>query len=566
MFDTLPQKATAMSQWSWSQFEPYYHNLATRPLDNGTVTAFLTDWTRLSERVDEVSQRLYVAITLNTADEEAEQRFHTFLDEIYPAVQKAEQQLKEKLLNSNLEPTGFDMPLRNMRSEAALFRPENLPLFTKEAKLSSQYDKIIGAQTVQWAGQELTLTQLLPVYQSPDRARREQAWQLAAARQLADRAAMNELWQEFLSLRQQVAANADQPDYRAFCWEKLHRFDYTPADCRHFHEAIEAEAVPAASRIYEKRRQRLKVEALRPWDLEVDPLGQPPLRPFREVAELLAKSAATFQHLDPQLGAYFEMMIREGLLDLDNRKNKAPGGYCTNFAAAKRPFIFMNVVGLHDDVQTMLHEAGHAFHVFETTGLPYHQQLQLGEEFGEVASIGMELLAAPHLIAEGSFYSKAEAARARIEHLERGILFWPYMAVVDAFQHWVYENPAAAMNPANCDTQWSRLWQRFMPGVDWSGLEEQMMTGWQRKLHIFQAPFYYIEYGLAQLGAVQVWRNSLSNEREAVASYRRALALGGTTSLPELYTTAGAKFAFDGPTLRAAVNLMEETIANLELV
>jgi oligoendopeptidase F len=363
-----------------------------------------------------------------------------------------------------------------------------------------------------------------------------------------------------------VAANADLNDYRTFRWQKLHRFDYTPADCFRFHEAIEAEVVPAARRICEKRRQRLGVETLRPWDLEVDPLGRPSLRPFQDGLELQTKCAAVLHRLDPQLGAYFDTMMREGLLDLDNRKNKAPGGYCTNFAAVKRPFIFMNAVGLNEDVQTLLHESGHAFHIFETAQLPYYQHLQVGDEFGEVGSMAMELLAASYLSEADGFYSEAEAARARIEHLEHIVLFWPYMAVVDAFQHWVYENPAKAMNPDNCDARWAALWQRFMPDVDWSGLEPEMMTGWQRKLHIHQAPFYYVEYGLAQLGSVQVWRNSLTDEVGAVTSYRRALALGGTVSLPELYTAAGATFAFDAPTLRAAVKLTEDTVADLESV
>ncbi|MCL4297180.1 MAG: M3 family oligoendopeptidase [Anaerolineae bacterium] len=566
MFDTLPQEAAPMSQWSWSQIEPYYHDLATRTLSKATVESFLSDWTRLSERVDEVHQRLYIATTLNTADHESERRFHTFLDKIYPAAEDAEQRLKEKFLNSGLEPAGFELPLQRMRAEAVLFRPANLPLFTEEQKLSAQYDKLVGGQTVQWEGQELTLSQLHPVYQETERTRREQAWRLSAERQLADREAINGLWQNFLGLRQQVTANTGLKDYRAFRWQQLHRFDYTPADCFRFHEAIEAEVVPVAQRIYEKRRQRLGVASLRPWDLEVDPLDRSPLRPFTDVTELQTKSAAIFHRLDPRLGAYFDIMRSEGLLDLDNRKNKAPGGYCNALAAAKRPFIFMNAVGLHDDVQTMLHEAGHAFHVFESSSLPYYQQLQVGEEFGEVASMTMEFLGAPYLSTADGFYSQAEAARARIEHLEGSILFWPYMAVVDAFQHWVYENPALALDPAQCDARWAALWQRFMPGVDWNGLEQEMMTGWQRKLHISQVPFYYIEYGLAQLGAVQVWHNSLTDEAGAVASYRRALALGGTVSLPKLYAVAGAKFAFDAPTLRAAIKLMEETITTLEAV
>lgn len=567
MFDSLPHSPKTLQQWSWSQIEPYYLNLAARELHAENVTTFLSDWTHLTECVDELQQRLYVGTTLNTADVEAEHRFHTFLDEIYPATQAAEQRLKEKLLASGLEPANFDLPLRRMRTEAAIFSPANLPLFSEEQKLANQYNKLIGAQTVQWEGQEQTLLQLQSVYQETDRTRREQAWRLTAQRQLADRAAINQLWQQFLSLRQQLAANAGSADYRAFRWQQLLRFDYTPADCMSFHTAIETVVVPAATRIYEKRRQRLGLASLRPWDLNVDPLGHAPLRPFKDVASFQSKTAAIFHQVDPQLGAYFDSMIRDNLLDLANRKNKAPGGYCTAFASAKQPFIFMNAVGLHDDVQTLLHEGGHAFHVFETRPLPYFQQLQVGMEIAEVASMAMELLASPYLTKmAGGFYDEAEAARARIEHLEGIIQFWPYMAVVDAFQHWVYEHPTAAADPTNCDARWAALWQRFMPGVDWSGLEQEMVTGWQRKAHIFDVPFYYVEYGLAQLGAVQVWRNALADQTGAVACYRRALSLGATASLPELYAAAGAKFAFDADTLREAVNLMEETIASLETV
>jgi oligoendopeptidase F len=552
-------------QWSWPQIEPYYQDLAARMLTAPVVAQWLTDWSRLSECVEEMGTRLYVATTVNTADEEAERRFNAFLDEIVPAVEVAEQALKEKLLASGLEPEGFGVPLRNMRAEAALFREANVPLLIEEAKLSNEYDKITGARTVTWEGQEVTLYQLQPVYQDPDRARRERAWRLVAERQLADREAINALWQRFLRLRRQLAVNADYGgDYRAYRWQDMLRFDYSPADCARFHQAIEAVAVPAATRIYERRRQRIGVETLRPWDLDVDPLGRPPLRPFTDVAELQTKTAAIFHRVDPQLGAYFDIMMREGLLDLDNRKNKAPGGYCEFFAAARRPFIFMHAVGLHGNVQTLLHEGGHAFHDFEKSQLPYHQQREVGYEFSEVASMAMELLTAPYLAAADGFYTEVDAARARVEHLEEIILFWPYMAVVDAFQHWAYENPDAALDPANCDAQWAALWERFMPDVDWSGLEQEMMTGWQRKLHIHQAPFYYVEYGLAQLGAVQVWRSALRDQAGAIADYRRALALGGTVPVPQLFAAAGAKFAFDADTLRDAIGLMEETIATLD--
>ena len=299
----------------------------------------------------------------------------------------------------------------------------------------------------------------------------------------------------------------------------------------------------------------------------MDPFGRPPLHPFASMAELEARTSAIFHAVDPQLGEYFEIMRREYLLDLDNRKNKAPGGYCTDFPITERPFIFANSIGVHDDVQTLLHEGGHAFHVFESAALPYCWHMQIPWEFMEVASMSMELLAAPYLALDfGGFYTPAQAARARIEHLERSLLFWPYMAVVDAFQHWVYENPAAAIHPANCDSAWADLWRRFMPGVNWSGLDQEMCTGWQRKAHIHTDPFYYVEYGLAQLGAMQVWANALRDQAGAVAAYRRALALGDTASLPELFSAAGAHFAFDAGALSQAVGLILRTVEDLEQI
>lgn len=564
MFKNLSANPVDFLAWNWEDIEPYYRSLSERVLDADNIQDWLSDWSKIAGRVSEMYQRLYVATTVNTEDSAAQQRYEAYLDGIYPKAQEAEQQLKEKLLASGLEPANFAIPLRNLRTQAELFRQENLPLQTEELKLSNEYDRLIGAQTVAWDGGEITLSQLQPVYQEVERERRERAWRLAAERQLADRQAINELWVKYLDLRQQMARNAGFEDYRSYRWRQYQRFDYTPQDCRTFHAAIEQVVVPAARQVYENRRQRLGVERLRPWDLFVDPGGRPPLRSFSGVGELIEKTAAIFEQVDPQLGEYFEVMRREGLLDLDNRKGKAPGGYCTEYAVVHRPFIFMNSVGIHDDVQTLLHEGGHSFHVFESAGLPYLQQRDVPMEFAEVASMAMELLASPYLSERrGGFYNEQDAARARSEHLESSLLFWPYMAVVDAFQHWVYENAEAARHPANCDACWSGLWDRFMVGIDWGGLEQEKATGWQRKLHIHQAPFYYIEYGLALLGAVQVFRNARRDQQLAVSQYRLALSLGGTVGLPELFATAGAKFAFDVATLQEAVALMMTTLEEL---
>ncbi len=561
----LPRTSAEVMDWTWEQYAPYYAELDGRPVEPGGAAAWLSDWTHLSELLDEAGVRLHVAYTLDTRDEAAEKKHHAFQENIVPPARAAEQRLKQKLLAGGWPVEGMEAPLRNMRAEAELFREANLPLFTEERKLADEYDKIIGAQTVTWEGREITVTQLQPVYLDADRARREKAWRLAAERQLADRDKINEIWRKLLDVRRRLARNADCPDYRAYRWRQLLRFDYEPADCEKFHAAIAATAARAATELYEKRRRRLAVDTVRPWDLAVDPLHRPPLRPFADPAELAGGAARIFQRVDPDLGRYFDIMRAEKLLDLDNRKGKAPGGYCTAFPVAGRPFIFMNAVGLHDDVQTVLHEAGHSFHVFESNHLPYEQQKTPPMEFAEVASMAMELLAAPYLARdEGGFYSPADAARARVEHLEKSLMFWPYMAVVDAFQHWVYAHPDDAADPDRCDAAWAGLWRRFMPDVDYSGFDDVVATGWQRKLHIHCYPFYYVEYGLAQLGAAQVWRRSLDDHRQAVSDYRRALSLGGAATLPALYAAAGAKFAFDAVTLRDAVDLMMETIATLD--
>jgi oligoendopeptidase F len=564
MNSSLPDNAILFLDWPWSQIEPYFKSLSAQSLDENTISDWLADWSELSKLLDEAYWRLYDATAVNTADQGAERKYKYFLDEIRPRAKAAEQKLKEKLLASEIIPAGYEVPLRDLRAQADLFREANLPLLSEDKKLAVEYDKLIGDQTVMWDGEELTLPQLQPVYQKSDRMLRERAWRLAAERQLADRERINALWVEFLDLRRTIAANADLPDYRSYRWRELLRFDYTPQDCFQFHQAIADVIVPAAISVYEKRRDRLGLTSLRPWDLTVDPFGKLPLKPFSTSKELETKTSNIFHQVDPQLGENFEIMCNEGLLDLENRKSKAPGGFCSHYQSSERPFILMNAVGIHEDVQILLHEGGHAFHVFECGHLPYFF-LDVPAEFAEVASMSMELLAAPYLTDDrGGFYTYEQAARARIQFLESILLFWPYMAVVDAFQQWVYENHQAAMDAANCDAQWAQLWERFMPGVDWGGLESEMMTGWQRKIHIFSDPFYYVEYGLAQLGAIQVWRNSISDRADAVAAYRKALSLGTSVTLPQLYSAAGAKFAFDAETLQQAVDLIQKTISEQE--
>jgi oligoendopeptidase F len=545
---------------------PHMRELAERPLTDQNLTRWLAEWSHVRALLEETRARLEVAAAMDTSDAAAEARFNAFQEKVYTPALAAEQGIRENLLSSGLAPPpGFEIPLRDMRADAELFCEQNLDLAAEEQKLVNAYNRIVGAQTADWEGEEVTLYELEAKLQDPDRATREHAWRRRVERQLADQKAIDALWADLVGLRHQMALNAGFEDYRAFRWQQLHRFDYTPEDCARFHRAIEKVTVPAVRRIHERYRGCLGVKRLRPWDLEVDPLGRPPLEPFRDAQDLEQKAAAIFRRIDPELGATFDAMRRDGLLDLENRKDKAPHGWCTTFPLVRKPFIFMNAVGWQRDVVMLLHEAGHAFHVFEMAELPYIHQLQVPAEFLEVASMAMELLAGPYLTADaGGFCSEADAARARVKHLEDAIIVsWPYIAAMDSFQHWVYANPDAAGDGATSGARWGEIWLRLMPGVDWGGLDDALQVSWQAIPHFFGWPLSGIEYGIAQLGAVQVWRNALDDWADALWRYREALSLGGTVSLPKLYEAAGAKLVFDAETLGEAVALMERTIARL---
>lgn len=566
MFKNLPQDATQAVDWTWEEYAPYAQDLLERDLSEANFHEWMLDNSQLIDLIYEAFSRLRLAIDVDTTDEAATQKYMTFLQTIVPEMRRFNFEASKKLVASGFEPDDLAVAMRGIRSEIDLFREANLPLLTQEQELQTEYDKIAGVQTIEWGGEERTLAQLQPVFLEKDRDRRETAFRAMMQRQLDDRTALNDLWVKLFNVRHEIATNADFDNYLDYRWKFMGRFDYTPDDAREFHAAIESVVVPAVKRLHDKRRQQLGYATLRPWDLFVETADHEPLKPFQSGAELEAITENIFTQVHPDLGGHIKTMRDNGLFDLENRKGKSPGGYCMSLNTLKMPFIFMNAVGLHDDVQTMLHEAGHAFHVFESNDLPYSVQRNYPMEFAEVASMSMELLAAPQLSAEGSFYTEAEAARARLEHLEGIITFWPYMAVVDSFQHWAYTNGDAALDPAACDAQWTALWDRYMQGVDYSGLDDFVATGWHRKLHIYQFPFYYIEYGLAQLGAVQVWANSLKDHEAALADYRAALALGGTATLPDLFARAGAKLSFDADTLQQAVDLVESTIGELEAV
>jgi oligoendopeptidase F len=568
MIKNLPATPEAILAMEWIDYEPYFKSLQSTELTKDNIAGWLADWSAIADRLDEQYTRRFVATTQYTADEEIEKNFNHFIESIQPNARTEEQKLKEKLLASGLQPANFKMGLKKMHAEASIFNQANLELLTEEQKLNGEYDKILGAQTMIWEGEERTASQMYPLLQNKDRAIREKAWKMMVDTRVKNRDAIHQLWKKFMKVRLEIAQNAGLPDYRAYAWAQKFRFDYSPEDCKTFHSAIEEVVVPAVTKIYEKRRQKLGVESLRPWDQLVDTSDKSQLKPYDTIEEFKSKTKDIFTQVDPKFGEYFQILMDRGLLDLESRKNKAPGAYNLIYCASQNPFIFMNNTGAHLDVDTILHEGGHAFHAFEALSVPYfHERAEtyVPAEFAEVASMAMELLASPYITKEhGGFYTEGEAARARLEHLEGIITFWPYMALVDAFQHWVYENPQNGSDPVQCDEKWGELWDRFIPGIDHGGFEDAKKTYWHRQGHIHTMPFYYIEYGLAQLGAVQVWANALKDQKKAVEDYRKALALGSTVSLPELFQAAGAKLSFDAKTLKVYVDLIVEQMEKLE--
>jgi oligoendopeptidase F len=418
--------------------------------------------------------------------------------------------------------------------------------------------------TVEWEGEEKTPAQLLPYLESADRSQREAAFKLRADAYMRQREVFASLFDSMYDLRQQVARNAGFANFRDFTHQEKNRFDYTPDDCIRFQAAVEEAILPAVTRILDKRRRNMNLAALRPWDTAVDPKGRPALKPFASVDELVTRSAAVLGHVDPDFRGYLNAMAEAGLLDLDNRKGKAPGGYSASLNFRKMPLIFMNAVGIDDDVRTLLHEAGHAFHSFEASRLPLLFQRHPGSEMAEVASMSMELLAAPFIGAkDGGYYTENDARRSRSELLEGIVLFFPHCASVDAFQHWIYCYEEGRDADAR-DGKWLELRRRFEgDSIDWTGLDRERIARWYQQLHFFGYPFYYIEYGIAQLGALQVWQNSRRDQRGAVQRYRSALSLGATERLPDLFAAAGARLIFDPAGMRDLVGSVEEELARL---
>jgi len=579
----------AIDLGDWPQIEPLFGQLEARAVQCSTpaeLEHWLVDWSELSAALDEEASRRYIAMTCHTDSADAEKAYLHFVENVDPQLKPRQFALERiyvahpqraELLKVGVQASGrapkdklklelqrrYEVFDRDVKNHVELFRPENVALETEDAKLCQQYQKLSGSLTVNFRGEEKTLVQMGRYLEEPDRALRQEAWELVAKRRLQEVDKFEDIFDQLINLRERIARNAGFKNYRDYAFRRLGRFDYTPEDCTRFHDSVAREVMPAVREIHSARRHQLRLDQLhpghlRPWDLAVDPQNRPPLKPFGQVDEMVARTQKIFDRLDGELAGGFKRMQDLRLLDLDNRKGKAPGGYQSTLSEARVPFIFMNAIGQQRDVETILHEAGHAFHALAATSEDLYAYRSAPIEFCEVASMSMELLGNEFI---EEFYPAAEANRARRTHLEGIIAFFPWMATVDAFQHWIYTHPGHSRGERAA--AWLELMDRFGGDVDWTGYEAARAHLWHRQLHIFLHPFYYVEYGIAQLGALQVWANSKRDKVKALNDYKRALALGGSRPLPELFAAAGCPFRFDTATIKPLIELARTELAKL---
>ena len=544
----------------WGQVEPIFDRLESRPIASpAELERWLLDLDELAACLGEYAARRYIDMTCHTDDPEIERRYLHWVEQIEPKCKPRWHRLKVRYLESphrsGLDRRAYEVYDRHVRARVELFREENVPLLTELTTLDQQYDKLCGVMTVQFRGEERTLPQMGRFQEDPDRGLRREAWEAVASRRLRDREAIEALFERMLELRQVVAGNAGFDDYRAYAWKSRARFDYTPEDCLRFHHAVERAVVPLRDRLDERRRERLGVPTLRPWDLAVDPFNRPPLRPFETARQLCDGVQTILGRLSPDFEREFARLRERGALDLESRKGKAPGGYQYTLDEIREPFIFMNAAGLQRDVETLLHEGGHALHAAATRELPLQLYRHAPFEFCEVASMAMEHLGRPHL---GVFYAPEDARRAARKHLEDVIALVPWIAIIDAFQHWLYTHPGHGREERR--RAWNAQLDRFYHKLDWSGWEPLRDAMWQRQGHLFGSPFYYIEYAIAQMGALQIWLQAEQDPGRAIANYCRALALGGSRPLPELFEAADIRFDFSESTLVPLMHAVEREL------
>ena len=547
---------------SWESIEPFMNDLRDRKLScSNCLETFIADRSSLSEVISEARARLYIDMTCHTDDEDIQKSWMQFVENVQPKLSEYSDILNRRLVEHQALdelPERFGILVKGIKTDIAIFREENIPLSTQATKLVTEYNEICGAQMVEFDGEQKTFAQMAIYFENTDRKIREEAWKAVSERRFEDNERVSEIYDELIQIRHKMAINAGFEGFQQYMFASMHRFDYSIEDCLEFHESIETVCQPLRHRTDGERMRDLGVDSLRPWDMGVDVKGRPPLQPFNDVQEMVDGCSRIFHNMSEELGNYFDQLDANDCLDLDSRKGKAPGGYQYYLQKSRLPFIFMNAAGTQRNIETMIHEAGHAFHSFYSGHLDLIHERDSPIEFAEVASMSMELLTHPHW---EEFYDNKDADRARRKHLEDIISFMPWMATIDAFQHWVYANPNHSREERA--EKWLELGERFGPKVDMTGFEDIHKVSWQRQGHLFGVPFYYVEYGIAQLGALQMWKYHRRDTQDALDRYKAGLSLGYTRGLTELFQASGLELSFSESYVGELIGEIDEALAEL---
>jgi oligoendopeptidase F len=550
---------------NWDSISSFFEDLVERPLEKpADLEKWLVDMSELEAVISEDVSWRHIRMTCNTEDKKLQESFTYFMMEIQPKIQPFADRLNRKLIDSpltaSLDKQKYFTYLRSVKKSIDLFREENIPIQSELSVLGQQYGAISGKMTVTVNDKEYTLQQAMKFLENPDRILREQVYRQVQERRLQDKEKINSLYTELVKRRDQIARNAGFPNFRDYKFIEMGRFDYSKEDCFRFHDSVKQYILPLVEIINQFKQKELGLDTLRPWDVDAEPANQEPLNPFKTGDELLEKTVQCFRELRPFFADCLITMKKMNRFDLESRIGKAPGGYNCPLAETGAPFIFMNAAGQMHDVTTMVHEGGHAVHSF----LSHHLELSAFKEYpmeiAEVASMAMELFSMENW---DIFFKKPEdLRRAKIQQLERVITIFPWIATIDKFQHWVYENPEHTLEQRT--EHWFRIYNEFSSKtIDWSGLDEYQKNIWQKQLHLFEVPFYYIEYGIAQLGAIGLWMQFKKSKNLALDHYIDALSLGGTKTLPELYEAAGLKFDFSGPYIKELMYFVEGELKGL---
>ena len=548
---------------SWDGLKPFFDNLLERKIDSvADLRNWFHDRSELESVIGEDLAWRYINMTCYTENEDYRKSYQDFIENIQPQIAPVSDKLNKKaansiFLNELASGEGYDLMIRSLKKDIEIFREENVPLFTQISTEAQKYQQISGAMTAEVNGKELTLQQASVFLMSTDRNVREDVYNKVTNRRLQDHQTLDDLFSTLIDLRHKVSVNAGFKNFRDYMFKALGRFDYTPQDCFNFHDAIQHEVVPILDEFSKDRKKALAVSALRPWDKAVDPEGREALKPFTNGKELTEKTIEVFRRLDPFLGQCLAIMKEMGHLDLESRKGKAPGGYNYPLSEIGVPFIFMNATSTLRDMVTIMHEGGHAIHNFLTRDLELNDFKSTPSEVAELASMSMELISMDHW--DVFFTNEAELKRAKREHLEDIIETLPWVATIDRFQHWLYENPTHSLEARKAN--WNKIFDQFADTVtDWSGLQDAKDYLWQKQLHLYEVPFYYIEYGMAQLGAVAVWRNFRENSAKGLQGYQNALKLGYMKSIPEIYKAANIKFDFSRGYIKELMDFVREEL------